>query len=412
MRGPESRVVAGPDAKVLKALTGTVSEPQTVNRYNDRGELVGEETARFVESGLAMIGHSNWKENRDWGNLFNHYVKVTGAAVILGGLLRMNGQNVNSRLLYHGGLFSHGARRLWDEARFHLDSVPDAEKKKEMRDTRIAVEYLKQKRFPQRFIEVVAVHGMPDGVYPYEKADSWDKKLPFFLDFRIDQTAMSLEDRVKSMEERSLKTGRVSQEEFEKVVAWARKTQEELFDALNIPSYEVVTKHPEHIKARIQVAIKLGKFSEEEAERLRKIRVFLPKSGEDIDPAESVGMTQDEFLERLQLHPEDINDRLLQPERWERYIRRLYIMDAEEDIFAHMDKVEGEKWWDTYVRELYGWQDGIPYDPRNILVPNRNDEVVRNRVKKVGIRRAMESFNRRVITRRNLRKLKASNHSE
>lgn len=94
-------------------------------------------------------------------------------------------------------------------------------------------------------------------------------------------------------------------------------------------------------------------------------------------------MDKNDFLSKLQLHPEDINDRLLQPERWERYIRRLYINDAEQGIFARLselnkDILEGKvgskeelekefpenTWWGKYVRELYDKRHGQALHPR------------------------------------------------
>jgi len=85
------------------------------------------------------------------------------------------------------------------------------------------------------------------------------------------------------------------------------------------------------------------------------------------------------IFSKLQVRPEDINDNNPSIPRWERYLRRLYINDAEKDIFANISQVyqASEKagtdvlkftrgfldsWWGKYVKDLYAAQRGIAYE--------------------------------------------------
>lgn len=93
--------------------------------------------------------------------------------------------------------------------------------------------------------------------------------------------------------------------------------------------------------------------------------------------------TEKEIFSKLDTQPEDITDEFPPQPRWEQYIRRLYINDAEQGIFTrlselHKDISEGtignkEKlkkefpentWWGKYVRELYSKRQGQPLHPR------------------------------------------------
>lgn len=86
------------------------------------------------------------------------------------------------------------------------------------------------------------------------------------------------------------------------------------------------------------------------------------------------------------MKPEDINNDNPSAPNWENYVRRLYINDAEKNIFKKYKKLQEElknadnvkkneieaqinkafpedEWWGKYVKELYKKQEGRIYRP-------------------------------------------------
>ncbi len=109
--------------------------------------------------------------------------------------------------------------------------------------------------------------------------------------------------------------------------------------------------------------------------------------------------TERSIFSKLQIKPEHITDNNPSTPWWERYLRRLYINDAEKEIFANISQffqeLEKEEtnmaefnrdfldsWWGKYVRDLYEAQRGIPYQQTN----------KKGRNKAVGIERAIGFF--------------------
>ncbi|HYT40892.1 MAG TPA: hypothetical protein VEP90_00980 [Methylomirabilota bacterium] len=108
---------------------------------------------------------------------------------------------------------------------------------------------------------------------------------------------------------------------------------------------------------------------------------------------------ENKIFSKLQINPEHITDTNPSVPRWERYLRRLYINDAEEAIFmsisrsyqesvrdepnvAKFDKGFSKAWWERYVSNLYEFQQGTPY----VLVEEKR------RKKLYGIGRAIAFF--------------------
>lgn len=99
--------------------------------------------------------------------------------------------------------------------------------------------------------------------------------------------------------------------------------------------------------------------------------------------ADLVRKIEREIFLRISISPDDITDDFPPQPRWEKYMRRLYVSDAEKGIFNRisflMDGIlrgeEGSKeeldrefplntWWGRYVRELYAARKGQPFHPR------------------------------------------------
>ena len=109
--------------------------------------------------------------------------------------------------------------------------------------------------------------------------------------------------------------------------------------------------------------------------------------------------TERSIFSKLQIKPEHITDNNPSTPWWERYLRRLYINDAEKEIFANISQFYQElekeetkmaefnrdfldSWWGKYVRDLYESQSGIPYQQTK----------KKGRNKAVGIERAIGFF--------------------
>ena len=383
--------ILGPHSNILEALTGAeFTLPKQLIKPN--GQKI---TTRLVKEGVGMAGIEDTVENQEWAGIFNHFVKTAGASLQLGRLLGLNGQDVDLQLMINTVMLSHGGRRQYDEATWYPYDVDNAEDKRQMGDVLIGLANLKNKNLPDNLIHMISVHGLGNS-YPFDATENWNEKLPMYLDFRIAQNPMPMQQRFIDLQ-RGVASGRYSQEFLDRTQEWAKKTENELFDVLNLESYNIVTQNPKNLKARVNTAIKLGKFSEDKVEVLKNTKLYKPTANETEDIATLVKLSPDELLERLQLHPEDINDQLLQPERWEKYIRRLYINDAEKGIFARMSQLlidmqngntdsqkEFEKefpqntWWGQYVHELYNRRGGLPLQPR--------------KQKRLGITRAVEFY--------------------
>lgn len=383
--------IPGPSSSVLEVLEeATFTKPKHLRKPNGQ-----EITTRLVREGAGMVGLKDRVENQEWAGIFNHYVKTAGGSLQLGRLLQLNGQKVDLQLMLNTVMLSHSGRRQYDEATWYPEQIDDAVQKRELGDTQIALANLQSKHLPPELIDMISVHGLGT-IYPFEATKTWNEKLPMYLDFRIAQNSMPMEQRFVDLK-RGVTAGRYTQEFLDKTHEWAIGREHELFEALHISSYEAIASNTQNLKARIDTAIKLGKFTETEVAVLKETKLYKPKLGKEGEIAEITGLTPEEFLDRLQLNPEDINDQLLQPERWERYIRRLYINDAEQGIFARLSELiknilvgkvgsveELEKefpentWWGKYSRELYAKKQGLPLHPRIH--------------KQIGINRAIEFY--------------------
>lgn len=401
--------ILGPSSNILEALKeGTFTEPKTLRKPNGQ-----EITTRLVREGAGMVGLEDRRENQEWAGIFSHYVKTAGTSLQLGRLLQLNGQEVDLQLILDTVIISHSGRRQYDEATWYADEVDHAAEKREVGDTQIGLANLQDKNLSPKLIEMVSAHGLGT-IFPFEATTTWNHKLPLYLDYRISQNAMSLEQRFVDMQ-RGVVSGRFTQEFLDKTHVWANEREQELFNALHLPSYAAIAGNPANLRARIDTTVKLGKFSEAETKALQETDLYKPRSGRKGDVAQAVGLSHEEFLARLQLKPEDINDRLLQPERWERYIRRLYINDAEQGIFDRLSELyrnisEGKAgsaeeleqefpqntWWGKYARELYNNRKGVPLYPRV--------------QKQIGIARAIEFYRKIEQARsKNISKIKPLN---
>ena len=367
--------VLGPSSLSLEILVdGVFTEKMNLQKTNGQ-----EVSTRLVLEGSGMAGLEDPLENREWAGMFNHYAKTAGVTLLLAELLKLNGHEVDPQLLLDGVMVSHNGRRQTDEAQFYKDQVKGSEERASNRDDYVSNNNLLRFGAPQDLIDIVSVHGLGRS-FPFEDARTWSQKLPLYLDYRITQTPVTLDQRLEGLQ--SQVPHRITQEFLDETRAWVIPIENEVFEALYLKSYDEIAKNPRNLKARIKMAIKIGKFSENEAKILGETTLFKPKLGTTVDFAVALGLEQEEFMERLQLYPEDITEAMAKPERWEGYIRRLYINDAEVGIFdrltvlhegigkgtATKEDLDGEfpegTWWGEYARELYANRGGKVLEPR------------------------------------------------
>jgi len=366
------RAVFGPRAKVLDALRGdtrTVDVVPVAPYYR--------ETVRLAADGdSSMMGLTDPWENREWSGLFNHTIKVAGVALTLGRLLHLNSHEFDEQLVMDKVTVSHIGARPKNEASRHPYAMTDSSKIHKT-DKEIGMEVLQRRDFPDAFLQTCAVHGSdPERL---EQTTSWTEKLQEYLDQRISQETVSLDDRFAGHR----RGGRAPAEFLDRLETWVRGTEAELFDALRIEDYDILLTNSENMLARTKLAIKLGKFTEEEIDRIKATSEFTDQRkwhepNARLDIATSANIDPERYLEAIQLVPEDINERMTQPERWEQYMRRLYLNDAEAQTFKLIDEMERQRdagiitqadidkefpqntWWGNSMRTLYEEQNRRP----------------------------------------------------
>lgn len=314
------REKARPASRILEALEGKISEPKKAISHKP-GSEGREVTVRLVEEGTGFVSLKERGENKEWSGMFNHLTKTARVAVYLAEELKKRGENVIPDLILNTILVSHVGRRQWDEARWYPDAVDQAQEKIDLGDFQLALSILGSAGLSQEVMEGVDAHGA--GInYPFEKMDTWEKKLALYADHRVAQNVTSLRERFDALAQ-SVSGGRFTQEQLDAIKAFDYQIEEEIFSKLSIK-------------------------------------------------------------------PEDITDDFPPQPRWEQYIRRCYINDAERGIFSRLSELytalyehvitHGEidqtiidtlskefpedTWWGSFVRALYKARKGIPLHPQ------------------------------------------------
>ncbi|MBI5221724.1 MAG: hypothetical protein HY979_02895 [Candidatus Magasanikbacteria bacterium] len=274
----------------------------------------------LVKEGSGIIGLREVHENKEWSSLFNHFVKTARVATYLAERLRAVGVKVDPKQVLNSMLVSHVGRRQWEEARRYPEQIKDAEKKVKSGETAINVALLMDVGVSSVIINNIAAHGTRN---PKVDLDTWEKKLGLYADFRVAQNLMTLEERFNGMH-KAVEIGKITKEELSKLKEWARSVEFEIFNNF-------------------------------------------------IDPKNGV-----------LLEPGDLNDDFPKQPAWEKYLRRLYIQDAEVGIYQKLDDFERrimeansdeevEKiaqevskqfpentWWGRYIRDMYVRQGEKP----------------------------------------------------
>lgn len=298
-----------PQSLILETLKGKVSAPQETvsHKVGEEGKRV---TVSIIEEGSGLAGIEWGAEFRTFAGLFNHILTTARVATYLACELQKKGEKVDPDALLNTVLVSHAGRRQWEEARAYPEIVVGVKEKASVDNTDIALDLLKKAGITPVIIENVEAHKFPHA-YPWEKMDTWEKKLALYCDFRIGQDVTSVDECMEDLK-RAVADGRITEELRLRTLDWAKERQKEIFSKLDIK-------------------------------------------------------------------PEDITNDFPKQPRWERYLRRLFMHDAEEGIFERLSELEGKlaageideeqieekfpqnTWWGRYARELFKAQKGKPY---------------------------------------------------
>ncbi len=239
-RPPHDRSIFG---DVLRVMQGSVSDPEEVASYKNPNEPTPT-TVRLVQEGSGLIGLENVEDNKEWSGLFNHVLLTARVASYLGRELQKAGVPVDVNLLKAAILSSHSGRRMWDESNWYKEAVPDYETKQGKTDTDLALDLLRSAHLPDELIETVEAHaiGKP---YPYEKMDSWEKKLALYADFRVSQAVTGLDERFDDLQARAVPSGRFTQTWVDNTRDWAQGVEAEVFSKLpHIKPESITNEYP------------------------------------------------------------------------------------------------------------------------------------------------------------------------
>jgi hypothetical protein len=329
-----------------------------------------EVTVRIADEGSGMIGLENPQDNKDWSGMLNHVQLNRRLALHISKAGLQRGLDTDPTRIANGFDVSHAGRRVGEEARYYPGAVKEADEKASITYGSMGAKIIEGK-VPQSAFELVVALGHGTEEFSVDPAiyDSLDYKIAIYADHRTSQTIEPLHKRMGDF---------LLQNFFTKEQVTTEK-KSEVYDAVR----EVIERQKGHmfgggeedgitLDEADMIACELGasegstRLPRKELMRLilqdAKTEAFLIKSGIDV---------------------ENIDESSLAPTRWERYLRRLYINDAEEGIFSLYKELEAKlsrgeiaqvefdrefnpsTWWGKSVREIVDRQSGVPYQSRS-----------------------------------------------
>lgn len=378
-----------PKAEIIDAMRGEVSKPVETISY--KPGAVGEKVnVRLVKSGAGMLGLEDAQDNKEWSGIINHVLLSARYATHFSRELKQRGFEVKPERVLNGMIVSHPGRRQWDESGWYPEAVADSGQKRSISNETLGMQIIEGKVPRDDFELVVALgHNVEGFSVDPSIFDSMDFKISIYVDHRTAQKYEPLNTRM----------GDFLLGNFYKSEDVTPKLKEEVYRQMK--SMIEIQKEcrlnwvePLSLEAADEMAQKLG--ASEGSSRLKRkelMRLIL----QDADT--------EAYLVSSGIDPDNINDETVPAPRWERYLRRLYINDAEEGIFekfkesiqkdidydqflansevanfSFLDKPFPEdSWWGSSVREIYKSQIGIFYKS--------------DKGKPQGIQRAIEFFN-------------------
>lgn len=360
-----------PKAEIIDALRGEISEP--VETTSNKPDQVGEKVSvRLVKNGAGMLGLEDAVDNKDWSGILNHVLLSARYATHFSKELKQRGMEANPERVLNGMIVSHPGRRQWDEAGWYPEAVADSIGKRSISNETLGM-ILIDGIVPQDAFELVVALGHNVEGFSVDPSifDSLDFKIAIYVDHRTAQKYEPLNTRMGdfllgNFYKREDITPELKEQVYGQMKSMIDKQKECRFSAVEPLSVEEADKIAEDLGAS------------EGSSRLKRkelMRLIL----QDADT--------EAYLISAGIDPDNINDKTAPAPRWERYLRRLYINDAEEGIFekvkesvqkdidydqflanserpnfSFLDKAFPEdSWWGSLVREVCKNQKGVPY---------------------------------------------------
>lgn len=378
-----------PRAEVLEALKGQISAPLTT--ISNKPGKVGEEVSvRIVKDGPGMVGLCDFFDSREWAGILNHVLLSARYATHFSKKLSEAGFESNPKRVLNGMLVSHPGRRQWDEAGWYPEIVENAREKRSISNETLGMQLI-QGNVPQDVFELVVAlgHNVEGFAVDPSVYDSWDFKIAIYVDHRTAQKYEPLNIRMGEF----LLGNFFKREDINSEIRI--RVSEELKGLIERQKQSRLRGGwPVSLDEADRIAQELGASSDSVRLARRELMRLILQDADTEVALISVG-----------IDPEIDEEKVPAP-RWERYLRRLYVNDAEASIYKRFMEIqtpielhffaEGRidpeltekkdqefsktSWWGNYIRGLIS-QDKMPYRSR--------------RDKPQGIQRAIEFFGKR-----------------
>lgn len=359
-----------PKAEIIDALRGEISEPvkTTSNKPGQVGETVN---IRLVKSGAGMLGLEDAQDNKEWSGILNHVLLSARYAAHFSKELKRRGIEANPDRVLNGMIVSHPGRRQWDEAGWYPEAVADSKGKRSISNETLGMHIIDGKVSRDAFELVVALgHNVERFSVDPSIFDSLDFKIAIYVDHRTAQKYEPLNTRMGDfLLGNFYKREDITAELKEQVYGRMKKLIEEQKEC----RFRWI--EPLSVEDADEIAQKLG-ASEGSARLKRKELMRLILQDADTEA----------YLVSAGIDPDKVNDITVPAPRWERYLRRLYINDAEGEIFKWLEKAAPKvpldihfmSDWEFAALGIWSSQDKMPYKS--------------NKGKLKGVDRAIEFF--------------------
>jgi hypothetical protein len=316
-KSPEFKTLPRPRACSIENLKGKIVSQVDVVSYKNRSDIQRVDVS-VVEEGSGMMGLINAQDNKEWAGIFNHTLKTTRLAVMIAEAAKEKGIVVDAQLIMDAHLNSHTQRRSWDEAHWYPGLNPRLIDPAKVTAEVMGVQYLREKNAPEKVIEIVEALAHGSGTFgertPSVAELTWEARIATYADHRTDQAIRALGERMGDF-----------------LVGWyAANLLDEQKKILRLRMIALVAwvkvgsvKTPEQAAQFITEDIPCEKISRGiSIERLMQLI---------IDDA-----LLEKELEEIGLDPKAWTEETVSMPRWEWYLRRLYLHDAENEIFQQV----------------------------------------------------------------------------
>lgn len=338
-----------PHGDILEALGGKISDPiETIS--NKPGEFGKQVSVRIATEGPGMIGLTDAEDNESWFGILNHCLLSARYGVYFSRLMQKAGYITSPDRILNATIVSHTGRRQWEEALWYPDAIDDSQSKRSISNETLGMGLI-ESRVPRDIFDLVAALGyLSYGTYLSDPStfDSWDYKIAVYVDHRTTQEYQTLNRRLGDF----------------LITNFYQK--ETVTDELRARVYQTMASIINRQKSFRLGVVGTEEISLEEADRLfedlgansdslRLKRLDLMRLV--LQDAET-----EAALIRAGINPDIISDQIVPAKRWERYLKRLYINDAEEEILNLYKgrEVLANSPWGRYVKQLIE-QGRMPY---------------------------------------------------